>query len=287
MIFKNQYYNFVAGLPDLSFEMTKLPFTLYEFRNELNVVLKASDKKVVDTYFFSYDNKNLLALLENQNSEINPLGNLSREELLNAVDFWKDEDEDKDKNAVKKLPKIYSRFLQQWANSEIGDDRKHWEDLLSALYMEFGMEIRNSLISRWFEFNLNIGNILTAIYARKYKRNVASAIVGDNEIANKIRENASLRDFGLEQGVEYWDALFRFSEEKDIYERERKIDKLRWDWLEEHTVFNYFDVEYLFAYMCKLQILERWITLNAEEGERVFREMIQNLKKEVQTSDPS
>ena len=94
-----------------------------------------------------------------------------------------------------------------------------------------------------------------------------------------------LRDFGLDQELDYFDAIERISEETDIYERERKIDKFRWDWLDENTVFDYFNIEYLFAYLCKLQILERWVQLNAEEGERVFREIIANMKKEVKVPD--
>ena len=46
-------------------------------------------------------------------------------------------------------------------------------------------------------------------------------------------------------------------------------------------ILHYFDIEYIFAYLCKLQILERWVALNAEEGERVFRELIHQLKKEI------
>jgi hypothetical protein len=33
--------------------------------------------------------------------------------------------------------------------------------------------------------------------------------------------------------------------------------------------------------LCKLQILERWVKLNAEEGERIFRELIDSLKGDV------
>jgi len=52
--------------------------------------------------------------------------------------------------------------------------------------------------------------------------------------------------------------------------------------LEENTVFDYFNIEYIFAYLCKLQILERWVSLNAEEGEKVFRDLINDLKNEAQ-----
>jgi hypothetical protein len=110
---------------------------------------------------------------------------------------------------------------------------------------------------------------------------VARVVVGHNPVAKLIRENANARDFGLSQELEIFDAVVRLSEETDIYERERKMDKFRWDWLDENTVFDYFNIEYIFAYLCKLQMLERWVKLNAEEGERVFRELIAGLKGDV------
>lgn len=147
--------------------------------------------------------------------------------------------------------------------------------------MDYGIDVKNSLISGWFELNLNMGNILSAIYARKYGMDVTKVIVGNNTVAKIIRENAGVRDFGLEQELDYFDVIQRISEESDIYERERKIDHFRWNWLEENTVFDYFNIEQIFAYLCKLQILERWVSLNAEEGERVFRELIAGLKNEI------
>jgi hypothetical protein len=50
--------------------------------------------------------------------------------------------------------------------------------------------------------------------------------------------------------------------------------------VEENTVFD-IQYKYIFAYLCKLQILERWVKLNAEEGERIFRGLIAGLKSEV------
>jgi hypothetical protein len=171
--------------------------------------------------------------------------------------------------------------LKEDAESE----NTNWENLLTALYMDYGTEVKNTLVSQWFTLNLNIGNLLAAIYSRKYGLDVKQVVVSNNPIANTIRANANSRDFGLEQELDYYDAILKISEETDIYERERKIDKFRWDWLEENTVFDYFNIEYLFAYLCKLQILERWVQLNAEEGERVFRELIANMKKDVKVPD--
>lgn len=282
MLFKNQYYYFVAGLPELFFDMTRLPFSLEEFKTELYKELKKPDRKLIDNYFLNYDNKNFLAFLKNPEHSFDTLGSLDKELFSNALNEW----ENNEKNPGKNLPKLYNKFFQLWFEKIKDEDiRNDWETVLTQLYIEYGLEIKNSLISRWFEFNLNIGNILSAIYARKYKLNIANSLVGDNLIVQKIKENSLAKDFGLGEYVNYIEDVLRVSEEEDIYERERKIDKIRWDWLEENTIFDYFNIEYLFAYLCKLQILKRWVNLNAEEGERVFRELIHNLKKEVTVSD--
>ena len=153
--------------------------------------------------------------------------------------------------------------------------------MLTSLYTEYGLEVKNTLMSRWFEMNMDVNNILSAIYAKKHGLEVSKALVGNNVVARTIRENSNLRDFGLSLEFENFEMIQRISDEDDIYERERKIDKYRWDWLEENTVFDYFNIEYIFAYLCKLQILERWVSLNAEEGERIFRLLIDSLKNEV------
>jgi hypothetical protein len=278
MLFKNQYYYFVAGLPDFSFDSMKLPFTAEEFMEMLNEVLKQDDRKLLNRYFLKYDNNNLLNLLKDRNASFNLKGRLSREEILDVVSKVKEELPLKGS----KIPPYFEDYIKRWLGEENPHEGGHlWEDMLSSLYMDYGMEIKNSLMSRWFELNLNIGNMLTAVYARKYGMDVAKYIVGNNKPARTIRENAHTRDFGLSRELEYFDTLLRISEEPDIYDRERRLDKFRWDWLEENTVFDYFNIEYIFAFLCKLQILERWVQLNAEEGERVFRDLIKNLKNET------
>ncbi len=280
-MFKNQYYYFVAGLPDFSFDSTKLPFTVSEFKAMLYEELKPDDKKLIDKYFLEADKNNLLKLLLDKEAEVKETGVFSRKELLGTINSIKESQDVKNKN----MPNIFEDFIRQWLKEDAESENKNWEDILTSLYMDYGASVKNTLVSQWFTLNLNIGNLLGAIYSRKYGLDVKQVVVGSNHIAKTIRANANTRDFGLEQELDYYNAILRISEETDIYERERKIDKFRWDWLDQNTVFDYFDIEYLFAYLCKLQILERWVQLNAEEGERVFRELIANMKKEVKVPD--
>ncbi len=277
MFFKNQYYCFIAGLPDFTFDSAKLPFSVEEFKRILENELKSNDIKLLNKYFLKYDNDNLLLLLQNDESKLTNLGSITREELQNAIERVKENLPLKNKN----IPAYYEQFIKTWLSEDAQAENRSWEDMMSSLYMDYGLDVKNTLIARWFELNLNIGNLLSAIYAKKHSMDVSSVVVGNNEIAQLIRENANARDFGVNEALEYYDIIQRISEDTDVFERERKIDRFRWNWLEDNTIFDYFNVEYIFAYLCKLQILERWVSLNAEEGERIFRQLITDLRNEV------
>ena len=281
MLFKNQYYYFISGLPDFSFDTTKLPFSTETFREMLDEALKPGDRKLISRYFLRYDNLNLFHILNKKEGEWHNEGNFSPEEMKEIVGKVK-EGEPLDHELA---PPYYEAFISSWLNEELPEEFCTLEDLIASFHMDYGLEARNSLIANWFELNLNIGNILSAIYARKYGIDIPGVVVGNNPLAVIIRENANARDFGIGLELDYFDTIVRLSEENDIFERERRLDKLRWDWLEEHTALDYFNIEYIFAYLCKLQILERWVELNAEEGERLFREMIDNLKSGVEMPD--
>ncbi|MDR0332699.1 MAG: DUF2764 domain-containing protein [Dysgonamonadaceae bacterium] len=274
----NQYYYFVTGLPDFSFDSPKLPFTIAEFRTVLNEALQPKDKALVNRYLLQYDNENLIALLKNDKTTLSNKGVFSSEQLKAAVAEVQADTKFSNEN----VPAYFADYINVWLAEETENETEVWEDLMASFYMDYGMDSRNSFIARWFEFNLNIGNILSAIYSRKYNMPIAEIIVSNNETAKTIRENVNARDFGLGSDIDYFETLVRLSEETDIYERERKIDEFRWKWLTENTEFNVFGIEYIFAWLCKLQIAERWINLNAEKGEQVFRELIADLKSEVE-----
>ena len=130
----------------------------------------------------------------------------------------------------------------------------------------------------WFELNLNINNMLTAITCRKHGLDKAEYIVGDNEVAEALR-TSNARDFGLSDEVEYLPELQRIAEESDLMVREKKIDLLKWKWLEEQTFFKTFDIESVYAYLLKLEMIERWVTLDKETGDKTFREIVGAMKK--------
>jgi len=112
MLFKNQYYYFIAGLPDFSFDSMKLPFTVEEFSVMLDEILKPGDKKLLSKYLLKYDNDNLFHLLKNKDAMLNLMGKLSREEILAAVEKVKEDLPVSNKNDTSLLRRIYQQMAR-------------------------------------------------------------------------------------------------------------------------------------------------------------------------------
>ena len=179
-----------------------------------------------------------------------------------------------------RLPSYLIDFLTAYVAGQAKEEQEDisWEDRLAALYFAHAMKCRNKFVADWFELNLNINNVLTALTCRKYGLDKAKYIVGDNDVANTLRKSVS-RDFGLGDKVDYLPELQRITEENDLMVREKKVDSLKWKWLEEKTFFKIFDIESVYAYLLELEMVERWATLDKAAGEKTFREIVGAMKK--------
>lgn len=273
----SKYYCLVAGLPDISLEDGKLTYTLTNFKSDIYPELSVSDRKLVDLFFLKYDNLNLLKLLKDKEAVIDSRGNYSAEELTAFIASVK-EGEIPDDNLCP--PYIY-QFLSDYLQKVSTDEFFIPEDSLANYYYAYAMNCNNVFVSSWFEFNLNVNNVLTALTARKYKFEVATNIVGQTDISDAVR-TSNARDFGLTGTLEYLEQLMRISETEELVEREKKIDMLKWNWMEDAIFFDYFTIERIFVFLFKLEMIERWISLDKDKGSEMFRNIIESLKNEVQ-----
>lgn len=274
------YYCLIAGLPDIQQEDQKHSLSIPEFRKELEDQLSASDYELIQWIFADVDNKNLLKLLENKEAVIDDSGNLTVDDWHRLIALIKDVDEPKDAKLQNYIVEFF-RFVHSDQNSE---EEISLENRLAGMYFNAALKIKNEFLSNWFEFNLNIQNILTAYTCRKYQFDVKNHLVGNNEVA-KILKHSNSRDFGLTGVFDQAETLIRIAEEQDLLEREKKIDALKWNWLEENTFFHYFTVEKIAAYCLKLNILDRWKLLSVEEGATIFRALLEEMKKDVVFTD--
>ena len=270
------YYCLVTGLPELSLEDGKLSYTVANFKTEIYPELSKSDKKLVDLFYLKYDNQNLLALLKDKEAVVDEsLGNYSADELLDVIASFKEETA-----PDKKFPSYFYEFSELYLNTP-EEERFGIEDKLHGFYYHYAMKCGNKFVSDWFELNLNVNNILAAMAARKYKMDVAKVAVGTNFVAEALR-SSNARDFGLADDLEYFEQLTRINDTVDLVEREKKIDLLKWNRMEDNTFFNYFTIEKIFVFLMKLEMIERWVSLDKEKGNEMFRKLIDQLKDEVQ-----
>ena len=269
------YYCLVAGLPDISLDDGKLSYSVSDFKAELYPDLSAQDRKLIDLFYLKFDNTAILKLLKNKDTVIEDKGNFSAEELLQLIEAVREGD-----TPDKKYPSYLVNFVSQYLQLS-QDELYRADDLLAALYYSYGMSSNNAFIASWFEFNLNLNNILATLAARKYKLEVSSVIVGATSICEQLR-TSNARDFGLNETLEYFEALQRIADIEELVEREKKVDMLKWKWLEDESFFHYFTIERIFVFLMQLEMIERWISLDKEKGNELFRKMIQDLKNEVQ-----
>ncbi|MGL5786797.1 MAG: DUF2764 family protein [Bacteroidales bacterium] len=275
------YYCLVAGLPDITLDDSKLSYTVDQFALELKDQLSCADYALVKLHFLSRENQNLLKYLEDKESVFSQPCIYQNEDFDELVRKIKEEEPVSEK--VYPFYMIY--FLKEYLDENNKQDiHFSWEDRLTTLYYEYLMTAKNKFYRNWVVMNQNINNILSAISARKHGLEPRTVIVGQNHVAQLLRTSGA-RDFGLSDNLDYYGEVAKLSDESDIVDRERKIDLFKWKWLDEHTFFNYFSVEVVLAFLFKLEMTQRWLTLDKETGEQMFRKIIQDLKQEVQLPD--
>ena len=266
-----KYYCLIAGLADLTADDSKVPCTQQAFRDEICPSLSAADRKLMDLLPLENDCRNLLSLLRGGDERTEPClyGAEDLERLIAAVKS--------DDTAPASLPGFMYEFVKDYLQDPMQGPA---DDRLFAMYYAYAMKAGNAFVRDWFRFCLDMGNVQTAVTARRYGLDVRNLIVGDGEVADALRTSGA-RDWGLSQQLPFFEDIMRIMDEPDLALRERKADMLKWNWLEENSFFDYFTVEPLFSYMVRLGIVSRWTELDADRGQQLFRRLIDGLKGQV------
>jgi hypothetical protein len=275
MLFKSnrEYFYLVAGLPDLLLDESKTKVTASALQNDWQELLHPDDAQLVDLLFLKYDNYNLLNLLLKNGIDFDERG-------VYSLDFL----EDQVKEPVSSLPSYLSEFILDFKADNREDASKSWENILEQRFYDYLLSHDNKFISDWHELQLNLGNVLTGLNSRQYNLDMESQMIGSNYIVENItRSNA--RDFGLGQDFSEIDMILAAWETGNLLDREKAIDMIRWNWIDENTFFNYFTIEKLLGFLLQLEMVERWLKLDRDEGERLFRRLLSDIGSSYQLPD--
>ncbi len=157
--------------------------------------------------------------------------------------------------------------------------------------VEMAETCKNPFLKEWFAFNRDLNNVLTAAICRKHNLDLRKQIKVESEseserlgvysVAQQILANPNAKDFGLTGTMPIVDEILAIANIENLLERERAIDAIRQAWLEEKTLFLDFDIEKVLSYWLQNEILHRWDALTMETGQRVFRELVAEMKKSI------
>lgn len=273
------YYCLMAGLPDIQLSDAKPQLNLLQLKEELAPVIDPKDEQLLYYYFLRFDCENLVRLLANPEADIDERGNLSREQYEDLMRSAREINFN-----VHRYPAFMSVFAREYAyNSGKAD----WfaRDAMMLAYYEYARQVPNTMMAKWYQLNLDIQNILTALIARKQGWQISNYVQGGGPVVEAILEHANQHDFDLSGDFEYVKELMHCADTEDPVEKERQIDALRWNWLEEQTFLEPFDINALFSYLARTEMLERWSLLDVEQGKARFTEIIENLRGEAKVPE--
>ena len=67
-------------------------------------------------------------------------------------------------------------------------------------------------------------------------------------------------------------------EQEDLLTREKGLDDITWKKIESLSLFHYFDLSAVLAYIAKLHIVDRWLALDEQTGRELFRTLVKEVK---------
>ena len=273
------YYCFMAGLPTVKLTDAQPQQSLLQLKEELADVLEPQDARLMERYFMRFDCENLATLLADEAAEIDQRGNYDREALNLLIEEARQTD-----SAVKGFPAFMADFVRDY-DAHAGQTNWFARDAALLAYYNYARECPNAMMADWYSLNFNILNILTALIARRQGWALENYVQGDGPVVEALLKQSTQADFGLTGELDYMKDLMQAAETTDPVEKERQIDALRWNWLEDKTFFEPFDITALFAYVVRNEILERWALLDPEQGRERFTQIIENLRGEAKVPE--
>ena len=136
---------------------------------------------------------------------------------------------------------------------------------LTADFYARARSSRCPFIREWFGFDLNVRNTKV-----RYLNGALGRDPGQDVIV--LDEDGTREEFEEEARL---DAILHG---KDILERERGIDDLMWEKIDEMTTYDYFDLEAVLGFLAKLHIVERWYILDEKTGREMFRKLVDEVR---------
>lgn len=260
-----QYYGLVAGLPDIVLDSGSMILNSKEVISEFMERLIPADRSLFACVRYPFDNANLVNLMEKRGRLHDPRGNFTSDELNDLI------------KTLSGCPLYMENFLLSEKEGKVLFQGLSSENTLASLFFEEMTNHSNQFIRDWFSFELDLRNVLAALNIRKTKSdlNLENVLIGKNEVVEHVLRS-SAPDFSLSSSRPWVEKIVSASEGV-LLEREKLVDQLRWDEVDELTMLTHFQAETCFGFFIKYCLAERWLSLDPETGREMMDKLVNDL----------
>ena len=135
---------------------------------------------------------------------------------------------------------------------------------LGAEFYTGALSCPNRFIREYFKFDLGLRNTKVRFINKSLNR------IPDQDVL--ILEGREDEEFEEEARA---DAVLGTG---DILERERGLDNMMWDKIEELTILETFNLDVILGFIARLQIIQRWLRLDPRTGREMFRKLVEEIR---------
>lgn len=266
---KRDYFYLVSSLPEMVLDQSRAPYSLVGFVDQLEEALEPADLAQVRLLLRPHDNRNLLRLLRKDTEGWDELGEYSEPAMKANL------------QGGDGLPAYMNRFALAYQNEQPIYDGQSWSNQLTALYYEYALEQSRGFLHDWLVFERNLGNVLSAWNIRQYELDEEGQLIGEGEVTKALQKSRA-RDFGLGGEFSYLNTLISALNRDGLSTREKAIDRIKWNYIDDQLVFYYFTVEVVLGYLLQLRMLQRWLSLDAQAGQQRVRTFISEMEQKIE-----
>ena len=147
------------------------------------------------------------------------------------------------------------------------------KDQIGLDFYKEALAYRLGFIRKFFQFDLNVRNqkvrYLNHALGRAPEKDVLSMRGPEAEDTGLEPEEPEFKEAAALQSI---------LEGNDILSRERGIDDLYWDKIDELTLFDYLNFDKTLGVVAKMMIIRRWLILDEETGRAMFKKLVDEVR---------
>ena len=147
------------------------------------------------------------------------------------------------------------------------------KDQIGLDFYKEALSHRLGFIREFFRFDMNVRNLkvryLNHALGRDPEKDVLSLRDPEAEETGLEPEEPEFKEAGRLQSI---------LEGSDILSRERGIDDLYWDKIDELTLFDYLNFDRILGVTAKMMIIRRWLILDEQTGREMFKKLVDEVR---------